>query len=104
MKCIEAPELCQKLNNFYVIDVRESYECELGMLAHTNIPMEMLDKHIHEIPKDKAVVIHCQSGRRSAAVVEYLERVHNINNVYNLNGGYEAWLAAHSGTNNSINE
>ena len=59
----------------------------LTELADSNV-MERLE----EIPKDKKVVVHCRSGKRSATVIGALENEHGYNNLYNLKGGILAWI------------
>ena len=52
---------------------------------------EVLD-NIEKISKDKQVVIHCRSGKRSATVINALESQHGFTNLYNLTGGILAYL------------
>jgi rhodanese-related sulfurtransferase len=94
MKEITASEL-KKLKDdnadFELIDVREDYEVEEVNIGGKHIPMgEALDR-IDEIPKDKKVVVHCRSGKRSASVIEALEQK-GYTNLYNLRGGILAYL------------
>ena len=44
------------------------------------------------ISKDKQVVIHCRSGKRSATVINALESQHGFTNLYNLKGGILAYI------------
>lgn len=37
-----------------------------------NIPVDQLGRRLAELPKDKAVVVYCQSGRRSASAAATL--------------------------------
>ena len=94
MKEISASEL-KKLRDenadFELIDVREDYEYEEVNIGGKHIPMgEVLDR-AGEIPKDKKVVVHCRSGKRSASVIQALEQK-GYSNLYNLKGGILAWL------------
>ena len=94
MKEISASEL-KKLRDenadFELIDVREDYEVEEVNIGGKHIPMgEVLDR-IGEIPKEKKVVVHCRSGKRSASVIQALEQK-GYSNLYNLKGGILAWL------------
>jgi rhodanese-related sulfurtransferase len=47
--------------------------------------------HAALIPRDCPVVFHCQSGKRSAAVVYSLEKKFGFTNLYTLRGGVMAW-------------
>ena len=46
-----------------------------------------------EISKDKPVYVHCRSGKRSAAVIDSLERGHGFDNLHNLTGGILAYAS-----------
>jgi rhodanese-related sulfurtransferase len=48
-------------------------------------------EHLDEISKDKKVVVHCRSGKRSATVIQALEQQHGYTNLYNLKGGILAY-------------
>ena len=95
MKEITSAELKQLINDkkdFQLIDVREEYEFDEVNINGELIPMgEVLD-NIEKISKDKQVVIHCRSGKRSATVINALESQHGFTNLYNLTGGILAYL------------
>ncbi len=76
---------------FQLIDVREPYEVEGCTLGGENIPMGDLLQELGRIRKDIPVVVHCHSGRRSAAVVSALEARYGFGNVANLAGGIRAY-------------
>tara|TARA_B100000965_G_C19445362_1_gene692785 strand:- start:596 stop:892 length:297 start_codon:yes stop_codon:yes gene_type:complete len=79
-------------SDLQVIDVRESYEYQNGHINSINIPMsEILEKY-EQIKPNKTVVIYCQTGRRAAAVVYMLKKKFDLNNIFNLSGGYEAYM------------
>ena len=52
---------------------------------------EVMD-NIAKISKDKQVVVHCRSGKRSATVINALETQHGFTNLYNLKGGILAYI------------
>ena len=95
MKEVTAAEL-KKLKDenasFELIDVREEHEFDEANLNGKLIPMgEVLDR-VNEIPKDKKVVVHCRSGKRSATIINALESQHGYTNLYNLKGGILAYI------------
>ena len=95
MKEITPQELKQLINSkadFQLIDVREEYEYEEVNINGKLIPMGETLERLAEIPKDKQVVIHCRSGRRSATVISALENQHGYTNLYNLKGGILAYI------------
>jgi sulfur-carrier protein adenylyltransferase/sulfurtransferase len=75
-----------------IIDVREEYEFDICNIGGELIPMaEVMDKS-ESISKEKKVVIHCRSGKRSASVINALESQFGFTNLYNLKGGILAWI------------
>ena len=94
MKEITVQELKLKIDNkedFQLIDVREEHEYEICNLNGELIPMGTVMDHVDSISKDKPVIVHCKSGRRSAAIVMELEKRFGYTNLYNLKGGILAY-------------
>ena len=77
--------------NFDLIDVREDFEYELANLGGKLIPMNTIPSSTDQIPHDKKVVIHCHHGIRSANVIAFLQQEYGFTNLYNLEGGIDAW-------------
>ncbi len=95
MKEITVKELKQLLDekkDFQLIDVREEHEFDEANLNGELIPMGDILSHVDKISKDKQVVIHCRSGKRSATVISALESQHGFTNLYNLQGGILAYI------------
>lgn len=95
MKEITVQELKQLKDsnaNFQLIDVREEYEFDEANLNGELIPMGEVMNNVDKISKDKQVVVHCRSGKRSASVIQALESQHGFNNLYNLKGGILAYI------------
>lgn len=89
-------ELARRLRNedLAVLDVRGRAEWEAGHLPGVeNIPVGYLTDQLHEIPRDRPLVMHCQAGGRSAIAASLL-RSRGFDNVFNLKGGYGAWEAS----------
>jgi rhodanese-related sulfurtransferase len=94
MKEIDVKELKRMLDakeDFQLVDVRETYETEISTLGGLHIPMADVIANADKIAKDKKVIIHCRSGKRSAAIVQALEAQGGYTNLYNLAGGILAW-------------
>ncbi len=94
MKCITPAELLvwQKEGKEYqLIDVREPYEIAVASMGGVSIPMEQIPDRLQEIRTDIPVIIHCQSGRRSEAVVYWIEGKRPCDNLFSLKGGIIAW-------------
>lgn len=94
MKEITVQEL-KKLKDsgadFQLIDVREPHEYDICNLEGELIPMSEIPYNVDKISKDKQVVIHCRSGKRSGDMLLWLEKNHGFSNLYNLKGGVLAW-------------
>lgn len=75
-------------NNAYIIDVREEDEFAEGHLINAvNIPLSQFRDRLNEIPKDKAIYLHCRSGQRSYNMVRALNQ-RGYSEVYNISGSY----------------
>jgi hydroxyacylglutathione hydrolase len=93
---ITSKDLAERLrrNEAAVIDVRGRAEWAAGHLPNVpNIPLGYLTDRIDDVPRDKPVVVHCQSGSRSAIAASVL-RARGLTNVMNLTGGFAAWQNA----------
>lgn len=76
-----------------IVDVRNKTEYEEAHIQNTdNIFVGTLEDHLDKISKDKTVIIHCQSGDRSAIAYSIL-RKNGFNNVINFSGGMKEWKA-----------
>ena len=76
-----------------LIDVRTDTEVARGLIPGAlHIPLHLLPARLEEISRDRAVVIYCQSGARSAQASNFLAD-NGWAQVYNLAGGFSAWLA-----------
>lgn len=95
MKEITSKELKQLMDenkDFQLIDVREPYEYDEVNIDAELIPMGEVMDNVDKIAKDKQVIVHCRSGKRSATVIGALESQHGFTNLYNLKGGILAYI------------
>jgi NADPH-dependent 2,4-dienoyl-CoA reductase/sulfur reductase-like enzyme/peroxiredoxin family protein/rhodanese-related sulfurtransferase/TusA-related sulfurtransferase len=79
-----------KSNKSVVLDVRTDEEVKLGAINDfMHIPLRDLRSRMNELPKDKEIIVYCQTGQRAY----YAERILKQNgfNVKNLSGGYKAY-------------
>ncbi|HJU88457.1 MAG TPA: rhodanese-like domain-containing protein [Gemmatimonadaceae bacterium] len=83
----------QRRGDVAVIDVRGASEWEEGHIPGVpNIPVGMLPDRLDEVPRDKPVAVHCQSGARSAIAASVLQ-ASGVKNVMNVAGGFAEWSA-----------
>ncbi len=79
-------------NDLQIIDIREQYEYENGHINSIHIPMENILQSLEKIDSKKQVIIYCQTGRRAASVAYMLHKKYKFDNIFNLEGGYSAYL------------
>lgn len=87
----ELKKLMDTKEDFQLIDVREDYEIEICHIGGERIPLNQLPHSIDRISRTKKVIVHCRSGSRSSNAIKWLEKNHQLENLYNLKGGILAW-------------
>jgi rhodanese-related sulfurtransferase len=76
---------------FDLVDVREPFEYEIARIDGAKlIPLGKLTERLDELKRGRPIVVHCHSGMRSEQAVRLLQE-HGFENVYNLEGGIDAW-------------
>ena len=88
---LELKQLIDTKSDFQLIDVREGYEYDQANIGGEHIPMAEVPHSIDRIQTNKQVVVHCRSGGRSGNIIQWLEKNHGFENLYNLKGGILAW-------------
>ena len=74
-----------------IVDVRGKTEFEEGHVEGAeNVFVGTLPQNLDKISRDKQVVIHCQSGDRSAIAYSVLKK-NGFNNVKNYSAGMKEW-------------
>ena len=58
-----------------------------------NIPLQHLEQRLHDVPRDRLVVVHCASGYRSSIAASVLAH-HGVKQLADLVGGFAAWEAS----------
>ncbi|MCU0498291.1 MAG: rhodanese-like domain-containing protein [Anaerolineae bacterium] len=77
-----------------IVDVRSQSEREEGYIPESlYIPMGEIPTRFREIPAQKEVIVQCGSGVRSQIVASWLQK-HGLKQVFNLDGGIDAWKKA----------
>ncbi|MEM1320759.1 MAG: molybdopterin-synthase adenylyltransferase MoeB [Bacteroidota bacterium] len=77
--------------DFQLIDVREPYEYDIANLRGKLIPLGQIGGAAALIARDKQVIVHCRSGKRSADAIRELQSLYGFDNLYNLSGGILAY-------------
>jgi len=93
-KAIHFDEIDHLTDQQVLLDVRTSGELEeLGKIGEAiNIPVDELRQRLHQLPKDKEIIIYCQVGLRGN--VAYRQLVNNGFKARNLIGGYRTYKFA----------
>lgn len=92
---ISVQELADRMalnENIFLLDVRERPEYDLCHLdGAVLIPVGMIANNRKRIPTDRPVIVYCHHGIRSANVAQYLYAQEGLTNLFNLDGGINAW-------------
>ncbi len=90
---ITVDELDEALNgrNARVLDVREDWEFRQGHVPGAiHIPLGQLGQRFANLPRDKRVLVICQSGNRSLAATDFL-LAQGFEGAASVRGGTGAW-------------
>jgi rhodanese-related sulfurtransferase len=86
-----AEELSKSASSLVLLDVREPDERAIALIDPSiHIPMNEVPARHEQLPQDRAIVVYCHHGSRSAMVAAFLETV-GFRDVVNLTGGIDAW-------------
>lgn len=84
----------QNDESIFILDVREIEEWKNGYIEGAqHIYVGYLKNHLNKIPKDKNIVIYCDTGNRASIAASILKN-NGYNNVVNVLGSIRAWKAA----------
>ena len=76
-----------------LLDVRRPDERAKGFIPGSiHIPLDELRSRLSELPRDREIVVHCQSGQRSYFACRILAQ-HGFH-ARNLTGSYRTWKTA----------
>ena len=93
-RAVSSSEAVQMVNqkDAILIDLRSADQFKAGAIAQSrNIPAADLDAKAGTLPKDKPVILVCDTGRSAPRSVAVL-RTHGITEAYTLQGGIQGWL------------
>ncbi|MBT4058989.1 MAG: molybdopterin-synthase adenylyltransferase MoeB [Euryarchaeota archaeon] len=77
----------------FLLDIRNAMEAEIVTLPNTDARIDLmaLMGRIHELPKDRDIVVYCRSGARSLSAAKAIKMAGFPNAVLNLTGGIHSW-------------
>ncbi len=91
LKGLIKPAYFEDLKDAVVIDVRPNMIYKMGTIdGAINIPIAEIRSRLDEIPRDKKVILSCNTGYTSYCASRILAQK-GFNNVYSFMGGYELY-------------
>ncbi|RJS62390.1 MBL fold metallo-hydrolase [Bacillus sp. PK3_68] len=88
---VEPKEIIDKIDDFYILDVRTDSEWKEGHIPQANhVMLGTLEDRIKEIPHNKPILVNCKSGARSAIAASILQ-ANGFKQILNLTGGFDKW-------------
>lgn len=90
LESVSAKSLESKVDEISIFDVRKPGEYDSEHIVDVpNTPLDFINEHISEFPKDKAFYVHCAGGYRSVIAASIL-KARGYHNVIDIDGGYGA--------------
>ena len=91
LQSISADELATRIkNDALVFDIRKPWEYEGSHIENVpSTPLDFLNNHINEFPKEKEFHVHCAGGYRSVIAASIL-KARGFHNVIDVAGGFGA--------------
>jgi hydroxyacylglutathione hydrolase len=81
-------------NDKVILDVRGEGEWKAGHVPGSlNIPLGDLDNRLDQLPRDRPLIVHCQTGPRAAMAASIL-RARDVREVSQFPGGFAEWRTA----------
>jgi len=91
LKGLVKPAYFEDLKDAVVIDVRPNMVYKMGTIdGAINIPIAEIRERLDKIPRDKKVILSCNTGYTSYCALRILAQK-GFNNVYSFMGGYELY-------------
>ncbi|WP_347160094.1 MBL fold metallo-hydrolase [Pontibacter chitinilyticus] len=93
---ITAEELARRFtpnSNLHIVDVRKpgEYEAE-HLVGAQNAPLDYLNEHLHALPQNETLYLHCAGGYRSMIAASIL-KARGYDKLVNIAGGFQAIAA-----------
>jgi hydroxyacylglutathione hydrolase len=91
---IDVEALAERLDAAFLLDVREPGEYARSHVAGAvNIPQAELASRLDELPRERPILVICQTGSRSRHATQFLSQI-GYAGVANVLGGTSAWRRA----------
>ena len=84
---VELKHKMEKKEDFILLDIRSHSEYDDDSITgSTHIPLNILRGRLHQLPKDREIIICCRSGVNSYEALRIF-KAHDFNNAKVLDGG-----------------
>jgi hydroxyacylglutathione hydrolase len=90
---VSVEDLRREMENVQIVDVRREAEFADGHIEGAMLmPLHKLESLVSALDHDRPIAVHCKGGYRSAIGCSLIQRA-GFENVINVMGGFDAWLA-----------
>ena len=91
INAVDMQKITKQTPDVYLLDVRTLGEYQQKRIKGARlIPIDQVQNRINEIPKNRPIIVYCETGVRSALVGRYLDQ-NGYQSVYNLGQGIMGW-------------
>lgn len=91
INAVDMQKIIKQTADVYLLDVRTLGEYQQKRIKGSRlIPIDQVQNRINEIPKNRTIIVYCETGVRSALVGRYLDQL-GYQGVYNLSQGIMGW-------------
>ena len=93
---VNVEEFTQRIGNAQIVDVRTPAEWNEGIVEGAimnDIYEDDFEKQLEKLDKEKPVAVYCKVGGRSGQAMGKMNKL-GFKEVYNLDGGMDAWKSA----------
>lgn len=91
MSATELKAMMDRGLSFELVDVRTEEERAVAKIEGSRLLNEEGHHYLQSLDRNTTIVFHCHHGIRSQSAAEYFLREKSFRNVYNLQGGIDAW-------------
>jgi sulfur-carrier protein adenylyltransferase/sulfurtransferase len=92
---ISPSELAKEISDgsaLTIYDIRSPEQFRKFNIGGLNVRADYILNNPKELPTDGKVVIVCEFGDESLALVDYLQNTEKLSNIFNLEGGIRDWI------------
>ncbi len=90
---VSVEDLHREMEHVQIVDVRREAEFAQGHIQGAKLmPLHKLESLVSALDHDRPIAVNCKGGYRSAIACSLIQRA-GFENVINVIGGFDAWLA-----------